>query len=99
MAKLESFSLSGYANRVNTVMLSYLSGAKKNVFYFPGDTQVSYVDWFYYSILLNCSILASYTSMTLKVYKQANSKLSSEADPDFYKRGEGQIQLSPTNTR
>jgi len=51
MAKLESFSLSGYANRVNTVMLSYLSGAKKNVFYFPGDTQVSYVDWFYYSIL------------------------------------------------
>ena len=41
MAKLEILTLSGYAGRMNTVILSYLSDAKKNVFYFPGDTQVS----------------------------------------------------------
>ena len=43
MATLNILSLSGYMGRTNTVILSHMSGAKKNVVYFPGDTQVSAV--------------------------------------------------------
>ena len=33
-------SLSGYMGRTNNVILYHVVGAKKNVIYFPGDTQV-----------------------------------------------------------
>lgn len=41
MATRSILSLSGYMGRTNTVILSHMAGAKKNVVYFPGDTQVS----------------------------------------------------------
>ena len=34
-------SLSGHLERTNTVVVLHMAGAKKNVVYFPGDTQVS----------------------------------------------------------
>jgi len=41
MAETKVLSLSGYKGRRNTVILFHMVGAKKNVVYFPGDTQVS----------------------------------------------------------
>lgn len=41
MAATSVLSLSGHMERTNTVVVLHMEGAKKNVVYFPGDTQVS----------------------------------------------------------
>ena len=40
MATRSVLSLSGHMGRTNTVIVLHMAGAKKNVVYFPGDTQV-----------------------------------------------------------